>query len=99
MLLYDMTGHLLDSRESYTAGGIRIVTTWKYDKFGRNLQRTYTSNAGDAIADITNFNYDSLGRIESMKRFHNSVLLDEFSYLYEKARPLPMLISIEDTLI
>jgi len=87
MLVYDLTGHLLDSRESYTAGGIRIVTTWKYDKFGRNLQLTYTSNAGDAIADITNFNYDSLGRIESMKRFHNSVLLDEFSYLYEKSSP------------
>lgn len=88
MMLFDKKHHIIDSRESYTAGGIRIVTTWKYDSLGRTSQMTYTSNAGDAIADITTFNYDSLGRIESMKRFHNSILMDEFSYLYEKESPI-----------
>jgi hypothetical protein len=88
MMLFDKSGRIIDSRESYTAGGIRIVTTWKYDSLGRTSQMTYTSNAGDAIADITNFNYDSLGRIESMKRFHNAILTDEFSYLYEKNSPI-----------
>ncbi len=83
MMLFDKSGRIVDSRESYTAGGIRIVTTWKYDSLGRTASTSYTSNAGDAIADITQFNYDALGRIESMKRFHNAVLTDEFSYLYE----------------
>ncbi|MEO5643524.1 MAG: hypothetical protein ABIQ40_05695 [Bacteroidia bacterium] len=84
MLLFDKQGRIIDSRESYTAGGIRIVTTWTYDSYGRTASTSYTSNAGDAIAEITNYNYDSLGRIESMKKFHNNVLTDEFSYLYEK---------------
>lgn len=88
MMLFDKQGRIIDSRESYTAGGIRIVTTWKYDAFGRTAATSYTSNAGDEIADVTNYNYDSLGRIESMKKFHNNVLTDEFSYLYEKNSPI-----------
>ncbi|CAN5271533.1 hypothetical protein BH09BAC5_BH09BAC5_15810 [soil metagenome] len=88
MLLLDKQGRIIDARESYTAGGIRIVTTWKYDSLGRTASTSYTSNAGDAIADITQFNYDSLGRIISMKKYHNEKLTDEFSYLYEKNSPV-----------
>lgn len=89
MLLFDKQGRPIDSREAYTAGGIRIVTTWQYDELGRMASFTYTSNAGDALADKTQFNYDSLGRIESVKRYHNDVLTDEFSYLYEKNAAVP----------
>ncbi len=89
MLLYDKQGRPIDSREEYTSGGIRIVTTWQYDSLGRTKKLTYTSNAGDALDDNTEFNYDSLGRIESVKRFHNSVLTDEFSYLYDGKTMVP----------
>jgi hypothetical protein len=88
MMLFDKQGRIIDSRESYTAGGIRIVTTWTYDEIGRTAATSYTSNAGDAVADVTKYNYDSLGRIESMKKYHNNVLVHEFSYLYEKSSPV-----------
>jgi hypothetical protein len=88
MMLFDKQGRIIDSRESYTAGGIRIVTTWAYDEVGRTASTSYTSNAGDAVADITKYNYDSLGRIESMKKYHNNILVHEFSYLYEKSSPV-----------
>lgn len=88
MMLFDKQGRIIDARESYTAGGIRIVTTWKYDEIGRTASTSYTSNAGDAIADVTQYNYDSLGRIESMKKYHNEKLTDEFSYLYNGKDPV-----------
>ena len=89
MMLFDKKGRPIDSREEYTAGGIRIVTTWQYDSLGRTKGLTYNSNAGDALADRTEFNYDSLGRTASVKRFHNEVLTDEFSYLYDGNAMVP----------
>ena len=84
MMMLDKEGRLVESREAYMAGGIRIVTTYAYDAMGRVLSWSYTSNAGDQLAEQTQYTYDSLGRIESVKRYKNTVLKDEFSYLYEK---------------
>jgi hypothetical protein len=89
MMLFDKKGRPLDAREEYMAGGIRIVTQWQYDSLDRTNSFTYTSNAGDALMDSTKYYYDSLGRTESVKRFHNAILTDEFSYLYEKDSPVP----------
>ncbi len=83
MMTLDKQGRLIESREAYTAGGIRIVTTFAYDEIGRLSSWSYTSNAGDPLVELTQYTYDSLGRIESVKRFKNTVLKDEFSYLYD----------------
>lgn len=83
MITLDKEGRVIESREAYTAGGIRIITTYAYDELGRMSSWSYTSNAGDPLAELTQYTYDSLGRIESVKRFKNTVLKDEFSYLYE----------------
>lgn len=83
MMTLDKQGRLVESREAYTAGGIRIVTTYSYDEIGRLSSWSYTSNAGDPLVELTQYTYDSLGRIESVKRFKNTVLKDEFSYLYD----------------
>ena len=83
MLVLDKQGRLIDSREAYTAGGIRISIAYEYDDLGRMSMYTYSSNAGDQLDEITQFKYDSLGRIESVRRFKNTVLKDEFSYLYD----------------
>jgi hypothetical protein len=65
------------------AGGIRITCGYEYDSLGRFLSCTYSSNAGDPVNELTQYKYDSLGRIESIRRFRNTVLKDEFSYLYD----------------
>lgn len=83
MLTLDQEGRLLDSREAYTAGGIRITNSYTYDSLGRTSTIKYSSNAGDQLDELTEYSYDSLGRIESVKRYKNTVLKDEFSYLYE----------------
>jgi hypothetical protein len=83
MITLDKQGRPIENREAFTAGGIRIVTTYAYDEIGRLSGWTYTSNAGDPVAEETQYKYDSLGRIESVKRFKNTVLKDEFSYLYD----------------
>jgi hypothetical protein len=83
MMTLDMQGRVVESREAYTAGGIRIITTFAFDSLGRMASWSYTSNAGDPLVELTQYAYDSLGRIESVKRFKNTVLKDEFSYLYE----------------
>lgn len=83
MMSLDNEGRLIESREAYTAGGIRIVTTYAYDEPGRLSSWSYTSNAGDQLNEQTQYTYDSLGRIESVKRYKNTVLKDEFSYLYD----------------
>jgi YD repeat-containing protein len=83
MMTLDQQGRLIESREAYTAGGIRIITTYAYDDLGRLSSWSYSSNAGDQLTELTQYAYDSLGRIESVKRFKNTVLKDEFSYLYE----------------
>lgn len=83
MMTLDREGRVVESREAYTAGGIRIITTYAYDDLGRMSSWSYSSNAGDPIVELTQYAYDSLGRIESVKRYKNSVLKDEFSYLYE----------------
>jgi hypothetical protein len=88
MQLYDKQGRPIDFREAYMAGGIRITTTWEYDEQNRIAATTYTSNAGDPLADRTEYKYDSLGRPESVKRFHNTVLKHEFSYLYKENAPI-----------
>ena len=83
MMSLDVQGRLVESREAYTAGGIRIVSTYEYDSLGRMASCTYSSNASDQLVELTQYNYDSLGRIESVRRYKNTVLKDEFSYLYE----------------
>jgi YD repeat-containing protein len=83
MMTLDKQGRLIESREAYTAGGIRIITTYAYDELGRMASWTYSSNAGEPLLEQTQYVYDSLGRIESVKRFKNTVLKDEFSYLYD----------------
>ncbi len=83
MMLLDVQGRMIDSREAYTAGGIRITVAYEYDSVGRMAAYTYTSNAGEQLNERTEYVYDSLGRIESVRRFKNTVLRDEFSYLYE----------------
>ena len=88
MMIFDKKGRPLDFREAYMSGGVRIVTTWNYDSLDRTSGWTYTSNAGGDFSEITQFKYDSLGRIESVKRFANSKLKDEFSYLYDGKAPV-----------
>ena len=83
MMTLDKQGRLIENREAYTAGGIRIITTYSFDDIGRLTCWSYTSNSGDPLVEETKYTYDSLGRIESVKRFKNTVLKDEFSYLYE----------------
>lgn len=83
MMALDKQGRLIESREAYTAGGIRIITTYAYDELGRMASWSYSSNAGEPLLEQTQYAYDSLGRIESVKRFKNTVLKDEFSYLYD----------------
>lgn len=83
MMTLDKEGRLIETREAYTAGGIRVNTTYAFDSIGRLSSWSYSSNAGDPIAEQTQYVYDSLGRIESVRRFKNTVLKDEFSYLYE----------------
>lgn len=83
MMTLDKEGRLIESREAYVAGGVRITNTYTYDSFGRMWKYAYSSNAGDQLNELTEYNYDSLGRIESVKRYKNTVLKDEFSYLYE----------------
>jgi hypothetical protein len=88
MMLFDEKGRPLDFREAYNSGGIRIVSTWKYDSLGRTSEITYNSNAGGEFTEITQYHYDSLGRIESVKRFNDGKLKDEFSYLYHDREPV-----------
>jgi hypothetical protein len=88
MMMFDSKNRPLDFREAYMSGGIRITTTWKYDALDRTSGWTYSSNAGNEFVEETNFYYDSLGRIESVKRFANSRLKDEFSYLYNGNDPV-----------
>jgi hypothetical protein len=83
MMTLDMQGRMIESREAYTAGGIRIITTFSYDDLGRMVSWSYSSNAGEPLVEETKYVYDSLGRIESVKRYKNTVLKDEFSYLYD----------------
>lgn len=88
MMLFDKKGRPLDFREAYTAGGIRIVTSWRYDSLDRTAGITYSSNAGGDFTENTEYRYDSLGRIASVKRYTNGDLKDEFSYLYKDAEPV-----------
>ena len=88
MMLLDTKGRPLDFREAYTAGGIRIVSSWEYDSLGRTSMITYSSNAGGDYTEKTYYRYDSLGRIESVKRFEDGKLKDDFSYLYREREPI-----------
>lgn len=88
MMLLDKKGRPVDFREAYTAGGIRIVSTWEYDSLDRTSGITYTSNAGGDYTEKTYYRYDSLGRIESVKRFEDGKLKDDFSYLYREREPV-----------
>ncbi|MCK6639062.1 MAG: hypothetical protein L6Q81_03175 [Bacteroidia bacterium] len=83
MMYLDEKGRVVETREAFMAGGIRITCGYEYDSLGRFLSCTYSSNAGDPVNELTQYKYDSLGRIESIRRFRNAVLKDEFSYLYE----------------
>lgn len=83
MMQYDNLGRLMDTREAYNAGGIRITNSYRYDSLGRMSTVAYSSNAGDQLTELTEYKYDSLGRIEAVRRFKNTVLKDEFSYLYD----------------
>jgi hypothetical protein len=88
MMNFDQKARPLEFREEYTAGGIRTVSQWKYDSLNRASMISYNSNAGGDFTETTNYNYDSLGRIESLKRFVNGQLKDEFSYLYHGSDPV-----------
>jgi hypothetical protein len=88
MIQLDENGRPLEYREAYTAGGIRIISTWKYDATGRTTGITYSSNAGGDFTEETVYVYDSLGRIASLKRFRADQLKDEFSYLYNGTDPI-----------
>lgn len=88
MLTLDVHGRLVESREAFTAGGVRITTTMGYDSAGRMASHAYTSNAGELMTELTEYTYDSLGRLESMRRYRNTVLKDEFSYLYDGKTPM-----------
>lgn len=83
MMTLDKNGRLIDTREAYTAGGIRITTAYSYDSLGRMSSYQYSSNASDQLTELTEYRYDSLGRIDAVRRYRNTVLKDEFSYLYE----------------
>jgi hypothetical protein len=83
MMTLDKTGRLIDTREAYTAGGIRITTAYSYDSLGRMCSYLYSSNASDQLTELTEYRYDSLGRIDAVRRYKNTVLKDQFSYLYE----------------
>ncbi|MBI3510561.1 MAG: hypothetical protein HY064_07845 [Bacteroidetes bacterium] len=88
MMNFDKKDRPVEFREEYTAGGIRTVSLWKYDSLDRTSEISYTSNAGGDFTETTKYNYDSLGRIESVKRFTNDQLKDEFSYLYHEHEPV-----------
>jgi hypothetical protein len=83
MMTLDKLGRLIESREAYTAGGIRITNTYSYDSLGRMATYGYSSNASDLLTELTEYKYDSLGRIDAVRRYKNTVLKDEFSYLYD----------------
>jgi hypothetical protein len=89
MMLLDEKKRPKEFREAYTAGGIRIVSEWKYDSLDRTSVISYTSNAGGDYSEYTQYNYDSLGRIESLKRYRNNLLVHEFSYLYNGKEAVP----------
>ncbi|HEU4716530.1 MAG TPA: hypothetical protein VFU15_01800 [Bacteroidia bacterium] len=82
MMILDEKGRPLDIREEYMSGGVRIVTTWKYDSLDRTSGYTYTSNAGSEFTENIQYNYDSLGRMASVMRYQDGNLKDEFNYLY-----------------
>jgi hypothetical protein len=88
MMMFDDKGRPLDFREAYMSGGVRIITTWIYDSNDRTAGWIYSSNAGGEYLEETRYLYDSLGRIESVKRYENDKLKDEFSYLYNGNEPI-----------
>ncbi|GAB4144737.1 MAG: hypothetical protein Fur0041_19540 [Bacteroidia bacterium] len=88
IMKFDKKKRPLEYREEYAAGGIRVVTSWSYDTLGRTATISYSSNAGNPVVEVSKYNYDSLGRIESLKRYKNDVLYHEFSYLYEANAPV-----------
>lgn len=88
MMLFDKQGRPVDFREAYTAGGIRIVSSWEYDSIGRTSAITYTSNAGGDFTEKTYYRYDSLGRITAVQRYEDGKLKDDFTYLYREREPV-----------
>lgn len=80
---FDLTGRLIESREVYVAGGLRVTVSNEFDGAGRMKTYSYSSNAGVPVTEQSQYEYDSLGRIATVRRYKNTVLMDEFSYLYE----------------
>ncbi len=80
---YDLLGRVIESRETFVAGGLRVIINNAFDSLGRKNRYSYSSNAGEQVTESSEFIYDTLGRLASVRKYKNTVLKDEFSYLYD----------------
>lgn len=88
VLQFDVQGRMIESRESFVAGGLRVTVNNAFDSLGRVSKYRYNSNSGEEVTEETEYLYDSLGRLETVRKYKNTVLKDEYSYLYEGNSPI-----------
>ena len=81
---YDEKKRKKDENYEFTVSWVRIGNSFKYDDWGRLIEKTYSSNASSDLLENSIYEYDSNGNLLLEKKLRNNQKTNEITYLYDE---------------
>jgi hypothetical protein len=84
IITYDENRAPLSFNEVFTATWISQESKFFYNLKQQLIAKIYTSNTGDLLKTVSDFEYDEKDNLLTEKQYRNEVLRNELSYLFEE---------------
>jgi hypothetical protein len=84
IITYDENRLPLSFNEVFTATWINQESQFTYNNKKQMVKKVYTSNTGDLLKTVSEFEYDAKDNLLTEKQYRNDVQRNELSYLFEE---------------